>query len=198
MPRGTSVSRNQCELAAEFDPVAVDSDVLMNLLATGCAVEILRATRTVLMAPPTVAGEVLYLESDAVGGAREQIDLTPLEDSGVLVKLVLDDPEVDLLLELAQVVDDGEAEVMAVALNRSIAMATDDRKARRVAGDRRASLISTLEILQRWESVATVSAERMQTVLNLVSHRSRYRPAVGHPLYGWWIQLVGGSQETSK
>lgn len=165
----------------------------MNLLATGCAAEILRATNIVLMTPPTVAGEALYLESEEMGGTREQIDLTPLEDAGVLVKVALEDAEVDLVLELARIVDDGEAEVLAIALSRGIDMATDDRKARRVAAERHASLISTLEILHRWESSAGVPHDRMQRVMNLVSHRSRYRPASGHPLYEWWSHIVGAS-----
>jgi predicted nucleic acid-binding protein len=180
-------------LATEFDPVAADSDVLMNLLATSCAVEILQTTGLVLMTPPTVAGEALYLESEEAGGTREQIDLTPLESAGVLVKVLLDDLEVNLMLELARIVDDGEAEVLAISLNRGIKMATDDRKARRLASERHASLISTLEILQRWESKVSVAPERMQTVLSLVARRSRYRPALGHTLYEWWSQLIGRS-----
>ena len=177
-------------MVSEPERIAIDSDVLMNLLATRCAVEILRALNLLLLVPPAVAAEILYLESEEPNGEREQIDLAPLEAAGVLTRIDLTDPELNLVLDLARVVDDGEAEVIAVALTRTLTIATDDRKARRVAMERGATLLSTPEVLHRWQSQAEASAERMSQVLNLIGRRSRYRPRSEHPLYRWWMSLI--------
>jgi predicted nucleic acid-binding protein len=168
----------------------VDADVLMNLLATGCATEILRALELTLLAGATVSGELLYLESREVTGQREQIDFTPAEEAGVLNKVILEDRELGLVIALAQLVDDGEAEVIAIALTRGIVMATDDRKARRIALERGASLLSTPELLHRWQDLSSVPAQRMTHVLKLVNRRSRYRPPTTHSLYDWWMSLL--------
>jgi hypothetical protein len=162
----------------------------MNLLATSCAVEILGDLGLTLLVPPAVASEVLYLEPLDADGQREQVDLTPLEEAGVLVRLLIEEHEIDLLVELARIVDDGEAEVIAIGLTRKMPIATDDRKARRVASERGTDLLSTPDILHRWESSAAISADRMGETLGLVGRRSRYKPPVGHPLYGWWMALL--------
>jgi hypothetical protein len=44
--------------------------------------------------------------------------------------------EIPLYVELAGLVDDGEASTIAVAIKRGLALATDDRKARRVCAER--------------------------------------------------------------
>lgn len=162
----------------------------MNLLATRCAVEILRSLNLLLLVPPAVAAEVIYLESEEPNSEREQIDLTPLEVADVLVRLDLSDAELELVLEFARIVDDGEAEVMAVALTRAVTMATDDRKARRVATERGGTLLSTPEVMYRWQSQAEASTERISHLLNLIERRSRYRPRSDHPLHGWWMSTL--------
>ena len=162
----------------------------MNLLATDCAVEILRALAIVFVVPPTVASEALYRESGTAGDARTQIDLAPLVAAGALRRTALHADEIDRVVELARLVDDGEAEVMAIALARAISMATDDRRARRLATERGVALLSTPDLLQRWQASAAVPSARLRQILALVSRRSRYRPPRGHPLYDWWMSLL--------
>lgn len=189
---GTSHCRNRCPLLTEPEAIAVDADVLMNLLATGCAAGILLALNIVLHVPPTVAAEAIYLEGEDVGGPHEQIDLTELEQRDVLSRVALSDRELDLVVDLARTVDDGEAEVIALALTRSVAMATDDRKARRVAMQRGTTLTWTADLLRRWHDAAAADDSRMAEILQRVTRRSRYRPPPDDSLFTWWMNLIGG------
>lgn len=173
--------------------IAIDADVLMNLLATGCAGDILLVLNTEAQVPPTVASEAIHLESnesDEVGSLREQIDLAELEQRGVLSRTALSDQELDLVIDLARTVDDGEAEVIAISLTRKIAAATDDRKARRIALQRGASLTTTAELLHRWHGTGGVDDARMSEILRRVTRRSRYRPRPEDSLFAWWMTLV--------
>jgi predicted nucleic acid-binding protein len=162
----------------------------MNLLATGSAVAILQALKLVLLIPPTVDGEALYLESENPSGARTLVDLAPLEVAGVLSKVDLSDSEIDLVVELVRTVDDGEAEVIAVGLMRNLAIATDDRKARRVAWQHGGNLLSTPDLLLDWQRTDAIPDDEMAKILALVSQRSRYRPPRAHPLHEWWMGLL--------
>ncbi len=158
----------------------------MNLLATGCAEEILAALEITPLVPPAVAAEAVYLEGRHQGGPRERVDLSAFYASGLALDVRLDAAETDLVVELATSVDDGEAEVIAIALARHLTMATDDRRARRIAAERSVTLLSTPELLWQWQEVSAVPATRMGEVLGAISRRSHYRPGVSHALYEWW------------
>ena len=180
-------------MASERRQVVADADVLMNLLGSGAAAEILQSLDVIFLAPPTVCGESIYLESLLPGGEREKIDLSALVDAGVLIRIDLDDAELDLVVDLARIVDDGEAEVIAVALIRNLSMATDDRKARRTASDRGiANLLSTPELIHAWSEASRPGNDRLSKVTRSISRRTRYRPPHSHPLHGWWMSYLEG------
>ena len=67
----------------------------------------------------------------------EPVDLSSLVDEGLVRVMALETPgEEATFVELAALVDDGEAITGALAAHRQCALATDDRKARRVLGER--------------------------------------------------------------
>ena len=184
-------------MAPDHDPsqVATDADVLMNLLASECLEEILATLRVTLIVPPTVSNETIYLEGVDDGSGRTLIDLSPLEAAGLISVPELEPDELELVVELAMTVDDGEAEVIALAVMRQLAMATDDRKARRVAEGRSVSLVSTPELLERWQMAGEITPARVGEALRWIERRSRYRPAASHPLYDWWTRHVQANAE---
>ena len=177
-------------MALEVESISADADVLMNLLATNCAVEILRDLRMVLLVSPAVSDESIYLESADASGDRAPIDLRELEQAGVLQKTNLSDEKLEFVIELARQVDDGEAEAISVGMSRRVRVATDDRKARRAASDRGNALLSTPDMLHDWQAAANISDAKMSSVLRLIGRRSRFRPPADHGLYAWWMQLL--------
>lgn len=184
-------------MAPDHEPsqVVTDADVLMNLLASECLEEILATLRVTLIVPPTVSNETIYLEGVEQGSGRVPIDLSPLEAAGLISVPRLEPEELDLVVELATTVDDGEAEVIALAVARQLTMATDDRKARRVAEGRSVSLVSTPELLERWHNASGVPSARVGKALRSIERRSRYRPAAIHPLHDWWTRLAQANAE---
>ena len=158
----------------------------MNLMATGCAAEILTALEITLIVHPAVAMDAVYLEGRREGEPRERVDLSALSASGLVLEVSLNAAEPDLVVELAASVDDGEAEVIAIAVARQLPMATDDRKARRIAARRSVTVVSTPELLWQWQEASVLPAPRMGEVLQTISRRSHYRPGISHPLYEWW------------
>ncbi len=184
-------------MALGHDPseLVTDADVLMNLLASGCAEEILATLRLTLVVPPAVAAEVIYIEDPERGGGRQAIDLSPLEAPGLVAVTSVDATGLDLVVDLAAVVDDGEAEAIAIAEVRRLSIATDDRKARRIASERSVALSSTPELLHAWQRVGQIAMPRLSAVLRSIERRSRYRPPRDHPLFSWWSECADSPPE---
>lgn len=163
----------------------IDADVLMNVVATGHAHEILTAFGGALLCPQ-VEAEVLYLEADAEMSPPDPIDLGPLIASGALERVTMSDSEIDLFVQLAAEVDDGEAQVIAVAVERAALPVTDDRRARRLALDQRDEVIGTPEILKHWKDASGIGAEEIRVAIERVERRAHFRPRRDHPLADWW------------
>ena len=95
-------------------------------------------------------------------------------------------------VQLASLVDDGEAATGALALHRDCSVAIDDRKARRVMGEVMpgVGLVSTLELMQFWAQEASTPASELQEALRAMQIRASYVPGRRDPLYDWWTSVV--------
>src|SRR5919108_3941785 len=98
------------------DDLALDADVLMNLLATDRLEEILASNGWRGVVCPRTQAETVYLNPRASGASRETIDLGPHVASGTLIGTTLSEDETATYVRLAADVDDGEAQVLAVGL----------------------------------------------------------------------------------
>ena len=94
---------------------------------------------------------------------------------------------------VAAVLDDGEAVTGAIALTRGHMVAIDDRKARRVLGEKAPGmrLVSTLELMRQWGE--SVPVQEVSDALRAMQHRARYIPGQRDPLYAWWRDMMEGS-----
>ena len=142
----------------------LDASCLLNLYATSRLLEIAVALPWQLAVVDYVLEqEALYVR--IIGAYEEQeetvpVDLSPLIDEGLLLVVWLETPSEEAsFVELAAVLDDGEAVTGAIALNREYLVAIDDRKARRVLGEKAPGmrLVSTLEIMLQWGCVRSGS-----------------------------------------
>lgn len=170
-----------------------DSSALLNPLASDCLPSIAIATGWHFAICPAVRDEVKKLR-DPHTGEMITVDLAPLIESGLLQVLDLSGPdEQRLYVEQAMVVDDGEAMSIAIAANRHLELAIDDKQAANHA--RRAfpeiRLWSTPAILQHWSEVGGVGKEALRVAIRLIEARARYFPAQSHPLAGWWRNAKG-------
>ena len=133
---------------------------------------------------------------DGAGSApNDGAALYPLVDDGLLLVVWLEDPnEEAYFVELAATLDDGEAITGAIALNRGYSVAIDDRKARRVLGEKAPGmrLVSTLELVQHWATAVT--SQEVILVLRAMQHGAHYIPGQRDPLYDWWRAIMEGSK----
>ena len=172
--------------------VLLDSSVLINLLATRQAGDILRALRSGVGICTAVEAEALFLRGENPSDVPERICLGPLIDAGVLGRLDLEnDAEKAVYVDLAADLEDGEAMTLAIAHGRGLAAATDDRKARRNAAERCGCslvLVRTTEILRAWVQVSGVDDAMLRGVLKRIELIARFRPANDDPLRDWWAE----------
>lgn len=175
--------------------VITDASVLLNLLASGAAEEVLAQCGLDFVVCPNVVDEVKTLRNRDTGD-EHPITLVPLLSSGAL-RLVRPktDEEWELLIEYTAELgrgSDGEAMCFALAESRGYEVATDDLRAvkracRRFGGFK---TLGTIEILMIWQRRHGVAADRMRTIAESISRLARYRPGPLHPGFGWWENPV--------
>jgi predicted nucleic acid-binding protein len=90
-----------------------------------------------------------------------------------------------LFVKYARIVDDGEAEALAIAKARGVLLLTDDRAAIRLASDVGIAVETTLDLLESWAS--NRPAERVSAALKSFAARAQYAPPRGHRLRQWFL-----------
>ena len=180
-----------------FDLVLLDASCLINLYATGRLRDIALAVPYRLgVADYVLEREALYVWRPGASVAEETrvpVDLEHLVEKGVIRVMRLESEEEErTFVDLAALMDDGEAVTGAIALHRGYAVATDDRKARRILAERPRSitLVSTLELLKLWDEQTSVSGTELRGALVAMKFGASYSPGERDPLYGWWRSVM--------
>ena len=173
-----------------------DASVLINLIASGTAGEILSGSGMEFKVCPDVIREVKVLR-DRETGEEHAIDLEPFFTAGTLERIEPHtDSEFELLIDYAALLGagDGEAMCFALAESRGHPIAIDDERAIRRANKRNPNFetLGTLEILILWQEQNEVADERMGQLLQSIFRFARFRPAASHPHYAWWQRCCGG------
>lgn len=173
-------------------PLAIDASTLLNLLATGEIESVLRSLRAQKFVCSVAASEVLYLRHADADHAPELVSIDPLVDKGLLTLSRPESPEEEaLFVQFAAKIDDGEAMSLALCVSRGYALATDDRKARRIAAAlaKPIPLLATSELLFHWCESNSINPDRIREVLGAVELRARFRPWPDYPLRDWWSRM---------
>ena len=174
-------------------PVAIDASTLLNLFATGEIESILRSMPVQKFVCSVAASEVLYLRHEEADHTPELISIDPLVEHGLLTLARPESPEKEaLFVQFAAKIDDGEAMSLALCVSRGYALATDDRKERRIAASvaEPIPLLATSELLFHWVQSSTISPDRIPEVLGAVELRARFRPWPEYPLREWWNRML--------
>ena len=177
----------------------LDASCLLNLYATGQLRDIALAQPYRLgVAEYVLEREALYVwraSSDEEHGQQVLVDLTPLIQDGIIQVLQLEHHEEEAtFVNLASMVNDGEAITAALAVHRGCAVATDDRKARRVLAEHTpiVPLVSTLELLRRWAHESAIAQSDIRTAMIAMRSGASYFPGERDPDYEWWQSIVRG------
>ena len=168
-------------------------------MVTAHAEAILRASGFAWQVPVAVVSEVQTLrhhDPDVPGGViAVPADLGPLLASGTLVTCQPDSPrEEALFVHYASMFrSDGEAMCLAISEARGWAVATDDRRARSVAGKRGIAVVSCPELIKSWVEQTRPDLAILTKVLNDVQTLARFRPGPNLPEAEWWNQILASS-----
>ncbi|MYE55426.1 MAG: hypothetical protein F4X34_09590 [Chloroflexi bacterium] len=178
----------------------LDASCLLNLYATGRMQDIAASTGYQFeVADYVLQYETLYvLQTNSEGAEDERIpvDLDSLIEEGLLYVVELEGEDVlSSFVQLASLVDDGEAVTGALALHRDCSVAIDDRKARRVLGEVMPDVahVSTLELMRLWAQEASVPVRELREALMAMQIGASYVPGRRDPLYDWWTSAVSKS-----
>ncbi len=183
-----------------MDERIIDTCCLLNLFASGEPRAILHHFGGVHVSE-LVQGEAMWIrEYDNESPPQlipKQIDLVEYIHEGVIaVCCIEEEQEFDWFIHFAQVLQsDADASVLAIAKVRGWIVATDDRKARRVATEQSISTISTSEMIHAWTASEKVSDQQVGELLRNIQQFGRFVPRRSDPLYEWWMQLVEAARE---
>jgi predicted nucleic acid-binding protein len=173
----------------------LDACVVLNLLASDEVENILGVGARKFLICDAVAREVMCLRADGLDAdAFEMIRVDCLVTAGVLKICSLESPlEESLYVNYAGLVGDGEAMSIAIAEARGYSIATDDRKARRVASEalldvRR--LFFTSDFIRQWADETMIADERLKTALLKIRKRASFFPPKSDPNFHWWMNLM--------
>ena len=170
----------------------VDACCVINLYAAGEITSFLSVLKDSFYVPSIVVAESLYVikpdKDDPEKMVTEEVDLTAALQAGAIRKC---DPESDeenaLLVRFASEVDDGEAVCLAIAKSRGWSVATDDRKAQRLAEEAGISVVTTPELIKGWADASQTADEDSSAVVQRVRDCARFIPRRGSILYDWWM-----------
>jgi len=169
----------------------IDTCCLINLCAVGGLSDWLPALGLLWHVPSAVMDEAIFLRRTQEAGKprKEEVDLRPLVADGTLRVCDIESAEeLALYVRLASELDDGEAMAMALARCRNWLLATDDRKARRLASDLAVAVLTTPELMKRWADAASPAPGKLAAALRRVQELARFVPAPDFPLHDWWRQ----------
>jgi len=178
-----------------MDAFVINACCMINLFAAGGLRSRLSVIGGTWYVPSVVATESLYVHEEGLDGtiSRVSIELqTLLNDHTLLPCTVENAAELDLYVDLATQIDDGEAMALAIARMRGWTLATDDRKAGRLAAELSVSVLTTPDLMKRWADSASPDPSELQRVLCRIEQLAAFAPSSRHPLYDWWRDHARG------
>ncbi len=168
--------------------ILLDACVAINLAATGNLAHIANTLQVTFAMAGQAAAEVGYLRDTAEGQlVLTPINLTQSEHGETVEILELTPAELDLYVELAALVDDGEAATISIAIQRHMDLATDDRRARRLCQERRlAEPLRTVSLLRAYADAAHLTEHQIQQIVTSIRDRASFQPPRSDPELKWW------------
>jgi predicted nucleic acid-binding protein len=175
--------------------LVLDTSVVLNLLATGVSESVLASLGCTPYVCSAVADQTLYIRAAEEGQPREPVSVDPWLRSEVARRIAPEsEAEQAFYVRFAADLDDGEAMSLAICHSRSYSLATDDRKARRMAAalkPRPVRLVSTGQTLRNWAGAVVAPDPEVKRVLNAIERRARFIPPGDDPSYEWWMEKRG-------
>ncbi len=168
----------------------VDACCLINFVATGRLADVVTASGLRWHVPRQVFSEVVYVSDETGPPQPAESLLRDFAKAGVLSECTFHQSEQALFVEYAAELDDGEAAALAVAVSRRWKLATDDRKAGRLATEAGITVITTPELARRWADALKPPEAQVHDLLQRIQRFARFTPRRGSQHYDWWVRMM--------
>lgn len=176
--------------------VVADASAIINLNATGCAQEIVRALPNRLVVVDAVSAE---LEQGRRRGRLDADLLNQMVAAGLIEVVRLDDQAANHFEELvigpaAKTLDDGEAATIAYAVGHDATALVDERKATRICAGRfpKLCLGCTVDIFTHPEVLQVLGEKALAGAVFAALYHGRMRVFPHH--VDWVVELIGTDQ----
>lgn len=171
--------------------MVLDTCCLINLYASQRLQMLIRTVFDQAIIPEQVVGESLFIRQPDDKNPEQLVPAVINLDALVMdatVKVVgLEQrEELDQFIQLATLLDDGEAACVAIASSRGLSLATDDRKAIAIAKDLSVEVVTTPEILMNWINAVAPEPEEIAKVIENIERYGRFKPHHTSPHATWW------------
>jgi predicted nucleic acid-binding protein len=175
--------------------IAADACVLLNLLATRRARELLQGLDTSLIATPLTGAQVQYLAGppdDDGHPTREPAQLGNLVAGGHLHVRAIPEAALDLFVRCAADLHEADASSIALAVGFGVALATDDGLERRVAAREAPELeiVGTLALVRRGSAAIGMDHDRVVKLARDLRVRGNFLPPRQDPDREWYQNLL--------
>jgi predicted nucleic acid-binding protein len=173
----------------------LDACVAINLVAAKPIEQIAIDIRRSFLITRQAANEVGHLRDTADGEiVIRQVDLSRHLQAGAFEIIDLTTDEIPLYVELASIVDDGEASTIAVAIKRRLPLATDGRKARRVCAERGLpEPTGTVALIRQYCEIHALDDVSVTRLLIRVCSCASFQPPRSDPDLKWWRDHEAGA-----
>ena len=175
---------------------AIDACCLIDLLASAQAEAILRASGFAWHLPAAVQAEVQYRRQyDPTQPGQTilaPVDLSAMIASGLLTPCTpQSQQELDQFTRYATIFrSDGEAMCLALACERRWVVATDDRRAIRIAQQAGLTVVSCPELVKAWAEATGPEEAAVRRVLLDIQVLAQFKPNAAMPEHQWWVDAL--------
>jgi len=180
-------------------PAVIDACCLIDLLVSGHMEAILRASKFAWRIPTAIRSEIQYIRQHdpiEVGTfIKVPVDLTSQLRSGLLSLCEPENTSEErrFVQYAAQFRTDGEAMFLAIAESRGWPVATDDRKAIRVAQQAGLTVISCPELVKAWFDATKPDSAALVQLLTDIQTLAQFRPNATMPQAAWWLNQLSST-----
>ena len=129
-----------------------------------------------------------------VGRARRSLITRPTSTGELFIECKAKRLRFDA--KFSQIIDDGEAQAIALAKNRNMLLLTDDRKARKLAqrADVDVATISTVDVLREWVGQVGVDQATLRGILGRIQELAKFIPPKNSTDLAWWVAQFASDQ----
>ena len=157
-----------------------------------CTIALHRVARNGMCHRLSFASRSLFINYSRTDRLPGPIDLQSLVDDGALTACdASEGAELDLYVDFASQIDDGEAMALAIAKSRRWTVATDDRKAIRLATEHAITVVTTPDLMKSWADNVRPTEMELQQIILRIESQATFFPASRHHLYEWWNKSAG-------